>query len=75
MKYALSAVLLKFFARIFGDKVAGAFKAFFGFLESLGINPGIFLIIVTIGLVVYIVLDFIQLRRNPRRGNSRGGRN
>lgn len=70
MKEGLSAALLKILAKIFGDEVAGAVKAFFGFLESLGINPGIFLIIVTIGLAVYIVVDFIQLRRKPPRGNS-----
>lgn len=70
MKEGLAAGLLKILAKIFGEKVAGAVKAFFGFLESLGINPGIFLIIVTIGLVVYIVVDFIQLRRKPPRRNS-----
>lgn len=70
MKWALIAVLLKVLKKIFGEKVAGAVKAFFGFLESLGINPEMFLIfvtIVTIGLMVYIVVDFIQLRRKPAR--------
>lgn len=70
MKEGFSAALLKILAKIFGEKVAGAVKTFFGFLGSLGINPRIFLIIVTIGLVVYIVVDFIQLRRKPPRRNS-----
>lgn len=70
MKEGFSAALLRILVKMFGEKVAGSVKAFFGFLESLGINPGIFLIIVTIGLVVYVVVDFIQLRRKPPRRNS-----
>ncbi len=70
MKWALYAVFLKILKNIFGEKVAEAVKAFFGFLESLGINSDMFLIFVTIviiGVLVYIVVDFIQLRRKPAR--------
>ncbi len=64
MKWGLAYVLRKVLEKIFGEKVAGTVKAFFGFLESLGINSEILLISVTIviiGLMVYIVVDYIQL--------------
>ena len=65
MKEGFATALLKILAKIFGNKIAGAVKEFFGFLESLGINPGVFLIIVTIAILVYVVVDFIRLRRKP----------